>query len=124
MNTPLVPFFELDSCLALDLGESVALWPNFYSLEASLAPRSQPGDHWLNWRLDGSDDGKSWTVLREHANDDSFVHCNDDGIVSWRLECKKPFQHFAVVVTGPDSTGGFKALRSVKIELYGRLYEN
>jgi hypothetical protein len=117
------PFFELNACLAVDLGQALSIRPNFYSLAARLAPRSQPGDRWLNWRLDGSDDGKNWTTLKVHEEDDSFADCNDDGAVSWPLQCTKPFQHFAVVLTGPDSTGGFKCLRSVKLELYGRLYE-
>jgi len=74
-----------------------------------------------NWSLQGSNDGKNWTLLKKHVNDNTLN--SNFGTASWPVkEATRNFRHFRVLQTGHNSSGNnFLSLSG--FELYGELYE-
>ena len=73
-----------------------------------------------NWRLEGSNDGSSWTTLREHSNDTAL---SEDAwsVAHWPLpDVATAYRHFRIYQTGANSTGT-NHLTCTGIELYGLL---
>lgn len=72
-----------------------------------------------NWRVDGSADGSSWTLLRRHTNDTSLSDVSSTH--TWPLDVrslKGPIRFLRLVWEGPDSMGGH-ALSAAGLDLYG-----
>ena len=72
--------------------------------------------------MEGSDDGRTWQPLREHANDESLA--GKMAVAAWALDGAavggRSFRHFRVRQTGKNANG-HDALCCAGIELYGRL---
>jgi len=65
---------------------------------------AQDQDHFMrSWRLEGSDDGSTWTSLREHTNDATLHMGNRFSF----FDCKSPgfYRHIRVALTGPGHQG-------------------
>ncbi|OWM70581.1 BTB/POZ domain-containing protein At2g30600 [Punica granatum] len=83
----------------VDLGQDHQLMCNYYTLR-------QDGSkaYIRSWKLQGSMDGKSWTDLRAHENDQTM--CNPRQFASWPVtgpSALLPFRYFRVVLTGPTT---------------------
>ncbi len=107
-----------DSWMAVDL-KAARLVPNHYALRSDAH-----GSHKLrHWRLEASNDGQAWTILREHSSDASLGD-QPMSVAAWPLDAEAvaggSFRHFRIVQTDPCSFGT-KHLMCAGIELYGVL---
>ncbi len=106
------------SWMGVDL-KTPRLVPNHYALRSSEQSTQRP----RNWRLEASNDGQAWTVLRTHSSDASM----GDGsmsVAAWPLDAETvagcSFRHFRIFQTGSNSSGA-NYLLCAGIELYGVL---
>jgi hypothetical protein len=76
----------------------------------------------LNWRLEGSNDGKEWNNLRVHEDDQSLPN-QGFGVAHWPVEqVTKDYSHFRIIQTGPNSGGGYdNMLCCAGFEMYGKI---
>ena len=107
------------SWMAVDL-KAARLVPNHYALRSGM----QSGNNQLrHWRLEASNDGRAWTILREHGSDASLGDA-PMSVAAWPLDAEavagRPFRHFRIMQTGPGSSGR-SYLMCAGIELYGVL---
>jgi hypothetical protein len=72
--------------------------------------------------LQGSNDGKSWIVIKRHVNDVSLN--GNFASQSWQIpDCTQSFRHFRILQTGRNSSyNNFLSLSG--FEMYGDLYED
>ena len=74
-----------------------------------------------HWRLEGSNDGATWTSLRAHTNDTTLSQTNVTGY--WPVEAQAgSFTHFRILQTGPNSNGD-NYLMATSFEVYGELLD-
>ncbi|KAJ6708628.1 hypothetical protein OIU74_009853 [Salix koriyanagi] len=83
----------------IDIGQDHQLMCNHYTLR-------QDGSRAFirSWNLQGSLDGKTWTNLRVHENDQTI--CKAGQFASWPItgpQALLPFRFFRVVLTGPTT---------------------
>ena len=104
---------QAGSWMAVDLKHQ--LIPSHYCL------RSDANSHKLrHWRLEGSNDGSSWTTLREHS-DDTALAGGAFSVADWPLpDVATAYRHFRIYQTGTNSAGNDR-LMCAGIELYGVL---
>ena len=107
-----------DSWMAVDL-KAARLVPSHYALRSD----QHSGSYKLrSWRLEASDDGQAWTILRAHSSDASL---GDEpmSVAAWPLDAAavagRSFRHFRIVQAGPNSSGQYNHLMCAGIELYG-----
>jgi len=78
---------------------------------------AQEQDHYLrNWRIEGSDDGSSWTTLREHTND-STIHSSNRWAF-FDLKADKFYRRLKLQMTGPSHNGSTN-MDVTEMEWYG-----
>ncbi len=106
-----------DSWMAVDL-KTARLVPNHYALRAD-----KHSNKLRDWRLEASNDGQAWTVLRMHSSDASLAY-PEPIVAAWPLDAEavagRSFRHFRILQTGPNSNGNHY-LMCAGIELYGVL---
>jgi hypothetical protein len=107
--------------VAVDLGASHRLVADHYALRHD----NGGGQHLRSWIMEGSDDGRTWQPLREHANDESLgAGRSNMAVAAWALDGAavggRSFRHFRVRQTGKNANDS-DALCCAGIELYGRL---
>lgn len=73
-----------------------------------------------NWQIEGSNDGRSYDVLREHINDKRLNKIG--ATATWSLPVKKSYQFFRIRQTGPNSNDNHYLSLS-GLEMYGILTE-
>merc|ERR1719345_188944 len=75
-----------DSWMSVDFGEGRQLAPDYYSLR-----HGQGGGYSVlrNWRLEGSNDDKTWTILKTHANDKALAR-KGYSTASWPIQAPAP----------------------------------
>ena len=105
------------SWFCIDLGVHRAVVPTYYTLRHG---GQYPTDFPRTWDLQGTTDGKDWTVLKKHTSDKSFREAFQS--CSWEINASKAYRKFRVLQTGHSSRGRNFLLLS-GIELYGELYE-
>jgi hypothetical protein len=104
-----------DQWMSVDLGKQRALVPNHYCLRHG---NNHSGQRLIHWQLQGSVDGSSWVVLKEHENDQSLPRTGF-GVASWAIDgVRDAYQHFRI-----RQRGGPAILCCAGIELYGELLE-
>jgi len=72
-----------------------------------------------NWKLEGSEDGKTWEPLKSHVNDQSL----QSGTLTASFEvqdCRRFFSKFRITQTGNGSDNTMTYLMMNGMELYGR----
>src|SRR5689334_12327348 len=74
-----------------------------------------------NWTLQGSVDGKNWSLIKRHINDASLNAIF--AVASFSIDCNQAFRHFRILQTGHNSSSN-NFLSISGLELYGSLYEN
>ena len=77
-----------------------------------------------SWNFEGSNDGLTWTLLKAHANNQTFNA--KTWTAYWPVPAtsdNKEFSHFRVVLTGKDSADS-DYLAASCIELYGELLDD
>jgi hypothetical protein len=78
-----------------------------------------------HWDLEASLDGRAWTTLRSHRDDQSLADAKYS-TAAWAVEGGKgAFSHFRIRQTGKNSggySGGDDCLMCAGIELYGVLH--
>ncbi|KAF9683236.1 hypothetical protein SADUNF_Sadunf05G0191700 [Salix dunnii] len=83
----------------VDIGQDHQLMCNHYTL------RQDGSRAFIRfWNLQGSLDGKTWTNLRVHENEQTM--CKADQFASWPVtgpHALRPFRFFRVVLTGPTT---------------------
>ena len=107
---------EPDSWMALDLGPGRTLRVSDYCLRHG---RPDGGEVLRNWHLLGSNDGASWSVLKEHKEDESLI-LTSFAIAAWPVKTSEHYRHFKVMQTGRNSSQGIN-LYCCGFELYGDL---
>lgn len=87
--------------MSVDLGEGRQLAPDYYCLRHG----DDIGEHVLRtWRLEGSNDGTTWTILKTHANDAALAE-QAHSTASWPIQAPAaaagtPYRHtFASLTT-------------------------
>ncbi|KAF8086946.1 hypothetical protein N665_0607s0008 [Sinapis alba] len=88
---------RISSWWMVDLGEDHQLMCNYYTFR-------QDGSraYARSWKFQGSMDGKTWTDLRVHENDQTM--CKAGQFASWPITAANallPFRFFRLVMTGP-----------------------
>ena len=108
------------SWVAVDLKRH--LIPSHYCLRSGFMGEGYSMHTWL---LEGSIDGRSWTLLREHRNDKSFAGTrrNKSGtllynVASWPIDTDTVFRHFRIRLQHCRCTSW---LGCAGIELWGKL---
>eukprot|EP00729_Bicosta_minor_P019565 gene19565-biopygen26281 len=105
--------------MSVDLGEGRHLAPDYYCLRHG----NGNGYHsLLHWRLEGSNDDSTWTLLKTHANDQALP-AQGYSTASWPIEAAADgasYRYFRIFQTGKDSSG-HDFLACAGIELYGLL---
>lgn len=111
---------ESDSWYCVDIGRKRRLNPTHYSLRnvqrsCAHAPRS--------WRLEASEDSKSWILLSERQDDDSIA-AKPGASAVFAVEGTHPrgYRYFCVTQTGPNAFGQHFLVMG-GIELFGTLRE-
>lgn len=111
-----------DSWWYIDLGPCYQLIITNCSLRDG---KKNGGSALMNWRLEGSNDGKNWEIF-ETVNDmkDPRCKCVDKSLYLsrlWSLRGEiKPFRFFQIFQTGVNSSGKYGIYLS-GVELYGIL---
>ena len=108
-----------NSWMSVDLGEGRHLVPDYYCLRHGV---DHGGWRLRHWRLEGSNDDSTWTLLKTHANDRALPDqaCST---ASWPIEAAADgasYRYFRIFQTGNNSSGS-DSLRCAGIELYGLL---
>ncbi|CAL9106583.1 unnamed protein product [Musa textilis] len=100
----------------VDIGHDHQLMCNYYTLR-----QDGSSTYIRSWAFQGSVDGKTWTNLRVHNNDQTI--CRSGQFTSWPVigpMALLPFRFFRVVLTGPASgDANVWNLCICFIELYG-----
>lgn len=105
------------SWICIDFGENRAILPTHYTLRHGENFRS---DFLRTWDFQGSKDGREWTLLRRHTNDQSLREPSQ--VCTWSIETEHAFQKFRVLQTGHSSNNrNFLVLSG--IELHGDYFE-
>jgi hypothetical protein len=79
-------------------------------------------DYLRNWDFQGSNDGKLWTTLRRHSNDDSLNGPFDVKVFALLTPPAVPYQFFRIIQTGHNSSGNnFLVLSG--FEVFGELWD-
>eukprot|EP01084_Bolivina_argentea_P009693 18077_1 len=71
-----------------------------------------------NWNLEGSNDGKTWIIIKYHCNDHSLKLSGDT--CTWQVNCDKYFSYFRLKITGVNNSCNYH-LSCSGVELYGDL---
>ncbi|KAF9603927.1 hypothetical protein IFM89_039147 [Coptis chinensis] len=100
----------------VDIGQDHQLMCKYYTL------RQDGSTAFIrSWAIQGSLDGKNWTDLRVHENDQTI--CKPGQFASWPINdptALLPFQLFRVILTGPTTSDSIPYHLCVcLIELYG-----
>ncbi|CAN8247514.1 unnamed protein product [Cochlearia groenlandica] len=109
---------HISSWWMVDLGEDHQLMCNYYTFR-------QDGSRAFarSWKFQGSMDGKTWTDLRVHENDQTM--CKAGQFSSWPITAANallPFRFFRLVLTGPTAdTATPWSFCICYLELYGYL---
>ncbi|XP_011034881.1 PREDICTED: BTB/POZ domain-containing protein At2g30600-like isoform X2 [Populus euphratica] len=113
---PRVEGGQIHAWWMIDIGQDHQLMCNYYTLR-------QDGSRAFirYWNLQGSLDGKTWTNLRVHENDQTM--CKAGQFASWPItgpQALLPFRFFRVLLTGPTTDGSNPHnLCICFLELYG-----
>ena len=111
---------EEDSWWCVDLTERYVLYLTRYTLRHG---RDKSLLVLLNWRLEGSVDGREWTVLKNHENERGLREPKPYCTCTWTIDGNsKAFRYFRIFQTGKNSSENFGIFLS-GIELYGVLIE-
>eukprot|EP00729_Bicosta_minor_P022072 gene22072-biopygen13446 len=108
-----------NSWMSVDLGEGRHLAPDYYCLRHGFSNGNWRLRH---WRLEGSNDESTWTLLKTHANDQALP-AQGFSTASWPIEAAADgasYRYFRIFQTGKDSSG-YDFLMCAGIELYGLL---
>ena len=109
-----------DSWWCVDLTDKYALYLTHYTLRHG---RDRSGSVLLNWRLEGSLDGRKWVILRIHKDERGLREHRPYCTCTWALDGNSnAFRYFRIFHTGKNSSGNFSIFLS-GIELYGVLIE-
>jgi hypothetical protein len=114
---------QADSWMAVDLKRQ--LIPSHYCLRSDAYSGNDDGfdndyHKMRHWWLEGSNDGSSWTTLREHSNDTALADAAFS-VAHWPLpDVATAYRHFRIYQTGENSSGS-DCLMCAGIELYGVL---
>ena len=108
-----------NSWMSVDLGEGRHLAPDYYCLRHGV---DHGGWRLRHWRLEGSNDDSTWTLLKTHANDQALP-AQGWSTASWPIEATADgasYRYFRIFQTGKTSNGD-DFLMCAGIELYGLL---
>eukprot|EP00729_Bicosta_minor_P032581 gene32581-biopygen15401 len=108
-----------NSWMSVDLGAGRHLAPDYYCLRSDKHNGIQKLRH---WRLEGSNDDSTWTLLKTHAND-AALPSQKYSTASWPIEAAADgasYRYFRIIQTGENSSG-YNYLMCAGIELYGLL---
>jgi hypothetical protein len=107
-----------NSWMSVDLGASRLLAVNHYCLRPS---SGMNGYEPRNWRLEGSNDNSTWTVLKNHTNDQEIAN-QSRAVAAWAVTppTDEGFRYFRILQHGANA-GGTNHLCCKGIELYGTL---
>ena len=102
-----------NSWFCFDLGEKNSIIPNYYSMK-----HDYTGYVVRNWKFEGSNDGKSWDILKQHDNDTSIPQ-QFGASASWSLQnINKSYRFLRLTQTGKNSFGDDYFMLS-GFEVYG-----
>ncbi|XP_074622553.1 uncharacterized protein LOC141880868 isoform X2 [Acropora palmata] len=108
------------SSWCVDLTEKYVLYLTHYTLRHG---RERSMSVLLNWRLEGSLDGRTWTTLKNHEDDHGLKKDRPYCTCTWAIDGdSNAFRYFRIFQTGKNSSGRFGIFLS-GIELYGVLIE-
>lgn len=105
------------SWFSIDLGLRVV--PKAYTLRHA---RGYNSSALRSWVFEASVDGETWTVLREHANDEGLREPGSTHTWPLPVSADMPeegWRHVRVRMTGPNSSGDCHYLSLSGLELYG-----
>ena len=116
-----------NSWMSVDLGEGRQLAPDYYSLRHG----RNTGRYVLrNWRLEGSNDDKTWAILKTHTIDAALAE-EAYSTASWPIQAPAAaaaaaggasYRYFRILQDGKHSHGDNR-LFCAGIEFYGLLTE-
>eukprot|EP01084_Bolivina_argentea_P251681 422197_1 len=94
---------------------------DYYSINRSISntdrwyinDRINPSPTLTNWNLEGSNDGKNWTIMKKHIN-----NCSSG---KWSVISNKYFSYYRIIITSVNNYGTWH-LAASSIEFYGSAY--
>ena len=111
---PYIPGRHGDSLwFMVDFGESVRIKVTHYSMEHLGSGLG------LNrgWNLEGSQDGESWDILKEHDQDNTLQYNNTSA--TWAVdECPEYYRYFKIQLTQRQHHGHWEITAGL-LEIYG-----
>ena len=114
-----------NSWMQVDLGQNRTLRPTYYCLRNSKNDDDGTACVLRNWRLEGSNDGQTWTTLRNHTNDTTLA-AQSMSEANWPVEnCGVCYRFFRILQYGKNAGNDNNRdyLCCAGIELYGDLEE-
>jgi len=90
--------------------------PNYYTIRHY----SLDGYTLRNWRIEGSNDGNQWQILKNHVNDSSLA-ATASSTASWAIDNQQNFfSYFRILQHGPTVSGNYNNLMMSGLEIYGQ----
>jgi hypothetical protein len=109
------------SWMSVDFGKGRTFQVEYYALRHGM---DHGGSHMKFWRLEGSNDGELWIMLREHAEESvtlSWTRSQGFACAVWELKkMSKPYRHFRIMMTGLNCQANH-ILYCAGIDFYGTL---
>ena len=109
------------SWMQVDLGQNRSLRPTHYCLRNDNT--GYGGHASRNWRLEGSNDCMTWSMLKNHTNDQSIATQNMSEANFTLDHVNERYRWFRIFQHGPNASRS-NHLMCAGIELYGDLREN
>ena len=74
-----------------------------------------------SWRFEGSWDGTTWKIIREHTNDTTLTQATPTGY--WAVDsATSAYSYFRILQTGKNSSNSDPLMAS-SFEIYGELLD-
>ena len=77
-----------------------------------------------NWKIEGSNDNKTWVLLRKHVNDKTMLQ-KSMSVGTWTIDknvSQESFRYIRIFQHGRNS-GNHEQVCCAGIEMYGVLYD-
>eukprot|EP01084_Bolivina_argentea_P115834 205912_1 len=115
---PLVGYTGENPWFTIDFGKHRKIRPTCYTLRHSQG--------WFGlmrgWNFEASNDGKTWTIIKKHRNDESFQY-NCVTNTFYIEKCKRYYQYFRIYATHKQHHGHWEITASC-LEMYGHFIQD
>jgi hypothetical protein len=109
------------SWMSIDFGAGRSFLVEHYALRHGM---NHGSGHMKHWRLEGSNDGELWVMIREHSEEKttlSWTRSQGFATAAWEVKAaRRAYRHFRIMMTGLNCEANH-TLYCAGMELYGTL---